>query len=111
MNSLRNQVQLIGNLGNDPEIITFESGKKRAKITLATNETYKDAQGKKITHTDWHTVIFWGKSVEIIEKYVQKGKEIAVSGKLTYRDYEDKEGNKRYVTEIVGSDLVLLGGK
>ena len=91
MSTLRNQVQLIGNLGNDPEIFTFESGVKRAKITLATNETYKDAQGNKVTKTDWHTVIFWGKTVDIVEKYLQKGKEIAVSGKLTYRDYEDKD--------------------
>jgi single-strand DNA-binding protein len=111
MSTLRNQVQLIGHVGNDPEINTFESGKKRARVSIATNETYRNAQGEKITHTDWHQVIFWGKTVDIIEKYVGKGKELAISGKLTYRDYEDKEGVKRYVTEIIGDELVLLNGK
>ena len=111
MNTLRNQVQLIGHLGQDPEIITFDSGKKRARINIATNEVYRDAQGNKVNHTDWHQVVFWGKPVEIIEKFLNKGKEIAVSGKLTYRDYEDKDGNKKYVTEIVGNELVLLGTK
>ncbi len=111
MNSLRNQVQLIGNLGNDPEIFTFENGNKRAKISIATNEVYRDAKGEKVTKTDWHTVIFWGKPVEIVEKYLHKGNELAISGKLTYREYEDKDGIKRYVTEIVGNELVLLSGK
>jgi len=111
MNTLRNQVQLIGNLGNDPEIKSFESGKKQAKLKIATNESYTDADGKKVENTEWHTVIFWGKPVEIIEKYLQKGKEVAISGKLTYRDYEDKDGVKRYITEIVGNELVLLGNK
>lgn len=111
MNSLRNQVQLIGNLGNNPEIITFDNGKKRAKISIATNDVYHDAKGEKVTQTEWHTVVFWGKSVEIIEKYLQKGKEVAISGKLTYRDYEDKDGIKRYVTEIVGNEIVLLSSK
>jgi single-strand DNA-binding protein len=109
MNALRNKVQLIGNLGNDPEIVNLESGKKLAKFNIATNETYKDDQGNKITDTQWHNVIAWGKTAELIEKYVTKGKEIAVEGKLTHRSYEDKSGEKRYITEVVVSEMLLLG--
>jgi single-strand DNA-binding protein len=109
MNALRNKVQLIGNLGNDPEIVNLESGKKLAKLVIATNETYKNDQGEKITDTQWHNVIAWGKTAELIEKYVTKGKEIAVEGKLTHRSYEDKNGEKRYFTEVVASELLLLG--
>ncbi|MDG1111582.1 MAG: single-stranded DNA-binding protein, partial [Polaribacter sp.] len=83
MNTLRNKVQLIGNLGNDPEIITLESGKKLAKFSIATNESYKNAMGEKVTDTQWHNVIAWNKTAEIIEKYVIKGNEIAIEGKLT----------------------------
>ncbi len=111
MNTLRNQVQLIGNLGNNPEIFQFENGKKKATISVATNETYFNSDKEKITNIQWHNVVFFGKTVEIIEKYLQKGKEVAISGKLTYRDYTDKDGNKRYITEIVGSELVMLGSK
>jgi len=109
MNTLRNKVQLIGNLGNDPEIINLESGKKLAKFSIATNENYKNAQGEKVTDTQWHNVVAWGKTAEIVEKYVTKGKEIAVEGKLTNRSYETKEGEKRYITEIVCNELLLLG--
>ncbi len=109
MNSLRNKVQLIGNLGNDPEIITLESGKKLAKFSLATNESYKNSEGEKVTQTDWHNLIAWGKTADIIEKYVTKGKEVAIEGKLTSRSYDDKEGQKRYVTEVVVNELLLLG--
>ena len=94
MNTLRNKVQLIGNLGNDPEIINLESGKLLAKISIATNENYKNAKGEKVTDTQWHNVVAWGKTAEIIEKYVTKGKEIAIEGKLTHRSYETKEGEK-----------------
>lgn len=107
MSSLRNKVQLIGNLGNAPEIVNLDSGKKLAKFSLATNETYTNAQGERMTNTDWHNLIAWGKTADIIEKYVTKGKEIAIEGKLTSRSYETKEGEKRYVTEVVVSDLVL----
>ena len=109
MSTLRNKVQLIGNLGNDPEIITLESGKKLAKFSLATNETYKDADGQKQTKTDWHNLVAWGKTADIIEKYVTKGKEVAIEGKLTNRSYETKEGEKRYVTEVVINELLMLG--
>ena len=109
MNTLRNKVQLIGNLGNDPEIINLESGKTLAKFSIATNESYKNAKGEKITDTQWHNIVAWGKTAEIIEKYVSKGKEVAVEGKLTSRSYETKEGEKRYVTEVVCNELLMLG--
>ena len=111
MNTLRNKVQLIGNLGNNPEIITLESGKKLAKMSIATNETYKNAQGEKVTDTQWHNVVAWNKTAEIIEKYLQKGSEIAIEGKLTSRSYDDKDGNKKYITEVVCNELLMLGGK
>lgn len=109
MNALRNRVQLIGNIGNDPEILTLDSGKKRARITLATNETYKNDKGEKITETQWHNLIAWGKPAEIIEKYTSKGTQIAVEGKLTHRSYDDKNGDKKFVTEVVLTDMLLLG--
>ena len=111
MNTLRNKVQLIGNLGNNPEIITLESGKKLAKFSIATNESYKNSLGEKITDTQWHNVVAWNKTAEIIEKYVTKGNEIAIEGKLTSRSYESKEGEKKYSTEVVCNELLMLGGK
>ena len=111
MSTLRNKVQLIGNLGNDPEIITMDSGKKLAKFSIATNETYKNQQGERVTDTQWHNVVAWGKTAEIIEEYVTKGKEVAVEGKLTSRSYDDKEGNKRYTTEVDCNELLMLGSK
>lgn len=111
MSTLRNKVQLIGNLGNNPEIITLESGKKLAKFSIATNESYKNAQGEKVTDTQWHNVVAWNKTAEIIEQYLEKGSEVAIEGKLTSRSYETKEGEKRYVTEVVVSELLMLGGK
>lgn len=109
MSTLKNKVQLVGNTGNDPEIITLESGKKLAKLTIATNESYKNDKGEKVTDTQWHNVVAWGKTAEIIEKYVVKGNQLAVEGKLTHRTYDDKNGEKRYITEIVLSELVMLG--
>ena len=109
MNTLRNQVQLIGNLGQDPEIINLESGKKLARFALATNESYKNAKGEKIADTQWHQIVAWGKTADIIEKYVIKGKEVAIHGKLTTRSWEDKDGMKRYTTEVVCNELLLLG--
>ena len=109
MNTLRNQVQLIGNLGNDPEIFQFENGNKKATLSVATNETYYNANKEKVTDTQWHRVVFFGKTADIVEKFLKKGKEVAISGKLAYSDYEDKSGIKRYVTEIIGNELVMLG--
>ena len=111
MSTLRNKVQLIGNLGNNPEVITLESGKKLAKFSIATNERYRNADGEKITDTQWHNVIAWNKTAEIVEKYLTKGNEVAVEGKLTSRSYENKEGVKKYITEIIVNELVMLGGK
>ena len=111
MNTLRNKVQLIGNLGNNPEVITLESGKKLAKFSIATNDSYRNASGEKITDTQWHNVIAWNKTAEIVEKYLSKGNEVAVEGKLTSRSYENKEGVKKYITEIVVNELLMLGGK
>ncbi|MCC1485450.1 single-stranded DNA-binding protein [Winogradskyella immobilis] len=109
MTTLRNKVQLIGNLGNDPEIVNLETGKTLAKFSIATNESYKNTKGEKITDTQWHNIVAWGKTAEIVEKYITKGKEVAITGKLTNRAWEDKEGNKRYITEIVCSELLMLG--
>lgn len=111
MSTLRNKVQLIGNLGMDPEIINLESGKKLAKFSLATNETYKNETGELMKQTEWHKVVVWGKLVTVVEQYVTKGKEVAITGKLVYRSYEDKDGIKRNISEVVCSDLLLLGGK
>lgn len=109
MNALKNKVQLIGNAGSDPEIKTFEGGKKLARFTLATNESYTNDKGEKITDTQWHTLTAWGKTAAIIEKYVTRGKELAIEGKLTHRSYDDKNGEKRYITEVVVSDVLLFG--
>ena len=106
---MKNSVQLIGNVGQEPEIKNLEGGRKLANINIATNEVYYRENGDKVEQTQWHRVTAWGKTAEIIEKYVTKGKEIAVEGKLTHRSYDDKDGNKRYVTEILVLELLLLG--
>ena len=108
MNNLRNRVQLIGHVGNDPEIKTLEGGRKLANITVATNDYYKNAQGEKVEQTEWHRVSAWGKTVDIIEQLLKKGSHVAIEGKLTHRSYDDKDGNKRYITEVVANELVLL---
>ena len=109
MSTLRNKVQLIGHVGNDPEILNLESGKKLVKFSIATNESYKNSKGEKITDTQWHNIVAWGKTAELIETYVPKGKEIGIEGKLTSRSYEDKDGVKKYITEVVCSELLLMG--
>jgi single-strand DNA-binding protein len=109
MNALRNKVQLIGNLGMNPEIKTFEGGNKLAKFTIATNETYKNAKGERVTDTQWHTLTAWGKTADIVEKYLSKGSEVAVEGKLINKNYTDKDGIKRYTTEIQVSEILMLG--
>ena len=111
MNTLRNKVQLIGNLGQDPEVKALDGGKKLAKFSIATNESYKSAKGEKVTDTQWHNLIAWGKTAEIVAKYLVKGKEVAIEGKLINRNYIDKQGIKRYVTEIEVSELLMLGTK
>ena len=111
MYALKNKVQLIGNLGGKPEVKNTESGKKLAMFNVATNESYRNANGEKITETQWHRVVAWGKLAEIAEKYLDKGKEVALEGKLVNRSYNDKEGNKKYITEIQLNELLMLGAK
>lgn len=106
---MRNKVQLIGHVGQEPEIKAFDGGKKVANLTIATNDFYTNDKGEKVEQTEWHRVSAWGKTAEIIEKYVTKGKEIAVEGKLTHRSYDDKDGSKRYITEVVANEILLLG--
>ncbi|WP_417854246.1 single-stranded DNA-binding protein [Xanthomarina gelatinilytica] len=109
MNTLRNKVQLIGRLGQDPEIINFEDGNKMAKFSLATDDSYKDKKGEKVERTYWHNIIVKGGLVKVVENYITKGKEIAVEGKLTNRSWEDKDGKKHYTTEILCNELLMLG--
>jgi single-strand DNA-binding protein len=111
MKSLSNKVQLIGNAGSDPEIKTLEGGRKMAKFSLATHENYRNAKGEKVTETQWHNLVAWGKLAEIVEQFVQKGKEVAIEGRLINRSYNDKDGNKQYITEVEVSELLLLGTK
>ena len=111
MNTLRNKVQLIGNLGMNPEVKEIKNGRKMAKFSLATNETYKNSAGEKVTDTQWHNVVVWGEAAGVAERFLQKGSEVAVEGKLINRSYNDKEGNKRFVTEVEVRDLLLLGKK
>lgn len=109
MNAMKNRVQLIGHVGNEPEIKTFDGGKKLANLTIATHDTYRNDKGDKVEQTEWHKVTAWGKTAEIIEKYVTKGKEVAIEGKLTHRSYEDKNGEKRYITEVIVNEILLMG--
>ena len=111
MYALKNKVQLIGNLGNAPEVKTTESGKKLARFSVATNESYRNAKGEKVTETTWHNLVAWGKVADIAEKYLNKGTEVAIEGKLINRSYTDKEGNKKYITEVQVNELLLLGSK
>ncbi|MEO1255220.1 MAG: single-stranded DNA-binding protein [Bacteroidota bacterium] len=110
MKSLKNSVQLIGRLGNQPEVKNFESGKKMATFSLATNETYYNNKGEKVDDTQWHNIVVWGKKVDIVESYLNKGSEIAIEGKLINRSYE-KDGMKKYITEINLNELLMMGRK
>jgi single-strand DNA-binding protein len=111
MNSLRNSVRLVGNLGMDPEVKTFDSDKKLARISIATNETYKNNKGEKVTETQWHNLIMWGAQAKLAESILKKGDEVAIEGKLTNSNYTDKDGNKRYVSEIVVNEFLKVGSK
>ena len=111
MNNLRNKVQLIGRLGQNPEVKKLDSGKTVANFSIATSDKYKNAKGELIENTEWHNLVAWGKTAEIIEKYVKKGNEIAIEGKLTNRSWEDKDGNKQYRTEVLVNELLLMGSK
>ncbi|MCL4164820.1 UNVERIFIED_CONTAM: hypothetical protein GTU68_054777 [Idotea baltica] len=111
MKNLRNSVQLIGRLGQDPEVRTLTTGKKLTTFSLATSDYYRNSQGEKIEDTQWHNVIAWGKVGEIAAEYLAKGEEVALEGKLTHRSYENNAGEKRYVTEINLNELLMIGGR
>lgn len=109
MKSLRNSITLIGHLGKDPEVKTF-GGNKRAAFSIATTDSYKNAKGEKVSDTQWHNIVIWGKLAGVAEKYLKKGQEVVLEGKLVHRVYE-ASGEKKYVTEVNVNDLVMVGGK
>jgi single-strand DNA-binding protein len=111
MYALKNKVQLIGNLGNVPEVRETESGKKLARFSIATNQSYRNSNGEKVTETTWHQLIAWGALAEIAEKYLNKGSEVAIEGRLINRSYSDKDGNKKYITEVQVNEILMLGSK
>lgn len=106
-----NKVILLGNLGKDPEVRVFDGGTKKASFSLATGETFLDKNGQRQDRTEWHNVVFWGNIVDVIEKYLKKGSQVYVEGRITTRSYDDKDGQKKYITEIVGQSMTLLGGR
>ncbi len=108
MNALKNSVRLIGHLGDTPKVRKLESGKTVANLSIATNEIYRDSNGEKQSETTWHRLVAWGKQAEIVENYLKKGSEIAIEGKLTNRSYDDKNGVKQYITEIIVNSLLML---
>lgn len=108
MNALRNSVRLLGHLGDDPKVRKLDGGKTVANFSIATNEIYRDSNGEKQSETTWHRLVAWGKQAEIAEKYLKKGSEITIEGKLTNRSWEDKNGEKQYATEIVINSMLLL---
>ena len=111
MYTLKNKVQLIGNLGNAPDVKNTASGKKLARFSIATNEVYRNTKGEKVKETTWHNLVAWGKVADIAEKYLSKGSEIAIEGKLINRSYTDKEGNKKFTSEVEINELLMLGSK
>ncbi len=106
-----NKVILIGNLGKDPEVRHLDNGRAVANFPIATSETYKNKQGERVTNTEWHNIVLWTPLAEIAEKFLKKGGQVYIEGKLTTRSWDDQEGNKRYMTEVVGNNLTLLGSK
>ncbi len=111
MNALRNSVRLIGNLGDDPKVRKLDSGRTVANFSIATNEIYRDKNGEKQSETTWHRLVAWGKQAEVVEKYVKKGSEIAIEGKITNRSWDDKNGDKQYITEVLIREILLLDNK
>ena len=108
---IKNKVQLVGNVGQEPSITELENGKKLARIKLATHEHLKSGKGERKVNTHWHNLVAWGKVAGFMENHVNKGREIAIEGKLTSRSYTDKQGNKRHIAEVVVSEILLLGKK
>ena len=111
MYTLRNKVLLIGRLGATPDIRITETGRKWAQFNIATSEVYRNAKGEKVKETQWHRVVAWGKVAEITEQYLDKGREIAIEGRLVTRSYLDKDGTKKFITEVLVNELLLLGAK
>ena len=111
MNALRNNVRLIGNLGDAPKVRKLDNGRTVANFSVATNEIYKNSDGDKVSETTWHKLVAWGKPAEVAEKYLKKGSEIAVDGRITNRSYEDKSGENHYVTEIIVNNILMLDKK
>jgi single-strand DNA-binding protein len=111
MKNLRNSVQLIGRLGKDPEARTFDSGTQKVSLTLATTDSYKNQKGDKVEETQWHNIVIWGKPAETANKYLKKGNEVVIEGRLVHRSYETSAGEKKYITEINVNDFVMVGSK
>ncbi|HTF04658.1 MAG TPA: single-stranded DNA-binding protein [Bacteroidia bacterium] len=109
MNSLTNSVQVIGHLGRDPEVKTTATGKKIARFSVAANEAYRNEEGKRIETTQWISLVAWEGLATIAEKYLHKGKQVAVCGRLVTRQYTDTKGEKKWITEVVAQDILLLG--
>jgi single-strand DNA-binding protein len=105
-----NKVILIGNVGKDPEIRHMENGTSKATFPLATTETYRDREGQRMEQTEWHNIVLWRGLADLAEKYIRKGKQLYIEGKLRTRSWEDRDGNKRYTTEIIADNITLLGG-
>jgi single-strand DNA-binding protein len=111
MKSLKNSVQLIGRLGKDPEVKSFDNGKMLATFSIATSDYYRNQKGERVEDTQWHQIVAWGKTAEIAGKYLKKGAEVAIEGKLIHRTYDSPQGERRYITEINVNELVMLGAK
>ena len=106
-----NKVILVGNLGKDPEVRHLDNGRAVANFPLATSETYKNKQGERVTNTEWHNIVLWTPLAEIAERFLKKGGQVYIEGKLTTRSWDDQDGNKRYTTEVVGREMTLLGSR
>lgn len=111
MNTLKNKVHLVGNLGFDPEVREIAKGRKVARLSVATNDSYRNASGERVTDTQWHTVVAWGQTAEMVERLLRKGSPVMLEGRLVHRSYEAKDGTKRYITEVVMNNFHLLPGK
>lgn len=111
MSNLRNSVRLVGFLGNEPEVKAISDKKKVARVSIATNESYKNDKGDKVEETQWHNLVMWDRNANLAENYLHKGSEVSIEGKLTNHSYTDKEGVKRYVTEIIVNEILMLGKK
>lgn len=108
MNTLKNQVNLVGNLGTDPQVKTFANGNTLTKLSIATNESRKNADGEYFNTTQWHNIIAWGKLGETMQQFLKKGSQVAIQGKLTYGSFQDKEGINRNRTTIVANEFLML---